>query len=108
MIKDQGKARRRQVRYTAWLVLDGDQLHGCVLQDASDSGARIDVEDSKIVPDDFLLLLAGNASARRKCHVVWRTPRQVGVKFKGLAKKDQATRIALLDPEEETEQSELA
>jgi len=98
MIKNKRKSLRRQIRYTAWLVLDGDQLHGCVLSDASDSGARIEIEDSKIVPDAFMLLLTGNGSARRKCRVVWRKPQQVGVKFeRQLAHSDQATLAPTLD-----------
>lgn len=101
MIKNKRKSLRRQVRYTAWLVLDGDQLHGCVLSDASDSGARLDVEDSKTIPDVFMLLLAGNGSARRKCHVVWRKPQQVGVKFeRRLAQSKRATLVPILDADD--------
>jgi len=43
--------------------------------------ARIDAEDAAIVPDRFTLLLSGNGKARRTCRVVWRRPRQIGVKF---------------------------
>ncbi|MBI3705684.1 MAG: PilZ domain-containing protein [Rhizobiales bacterium] len=81
MIHNKRKSKRRQIRYTAWLVLEGDHLHGCMLSDASDTGARLEVENSKIVPDTFMLLLAGNGSAQRTCRVVWRKPHQVGVKF---------------------------
>ena len=70
MINNKRKSRRRQVRYTAWLVLEGGQPHNCELSDASDTGARLDVEDSKIIPDTFKLLLAGNGSAQRTCRVV--------------------------------------
>ena len=101
MIKNKRKSLRRQIRYTAWLVLDGDQLHGCVLSDASDSGARLEVEDSKIVPDAFTLLLVGNGSARRKCRVVWRKPQQVGVKFeRRLAQHDRATLVPVIDADD--------
>ena len=80
------------MRYTAWLALEADQLHGCALSDISDTGARIDVEDSKTVPDNFLLLLSGNGKAKRKCSVVWRKPRQIGVKFEHrLADAERAT-----------------
>ena len=81
MLKDKRKSLRRPVRYTAWLMLEADRLHGCVLSNVSDTGARIDVEDAKTIPDYFLLLLSGNGSAQRKCRVVWRKPRQVGVIF---------------------------
>lgn len=81
MINDKRKAVRRPIRYTAWIALDGKELHGCVLSDVSESGARIDIDDSKKIPDDFTLWLASNGSARRKCHVVRRSGRQIGVTF---------------------------
>lgn len=69
------------MRYSAWLALDGDELHGCALNDISQSGARIDVENADIVPDRFMLLLSSNGKARRTCQVIWRQPRQIGVHF---------------------------
>lgn len=81
MQKEQRKSRRRQVRYTAWLALAPGELHGCALSDVSNTGARIDVEDSDKLPNAFELWLAGNGSARRQCRVVWRKPTQVGVRF---------------------------
>jgi hypothetical protein len=53
-MKDKRKALRRPMRYTAWVAVEGDQLHGCVLSDVSKSGARIDVDDSKAIPDSFM------------------------------------------------------
>ena len=92
MLHNKRKSKRRLIRYTAWLVLEGDHLHGCMLSDASDTGARLNVEDSKIIPDTFTLLLAGNGSAQRTCRVVWRKPQQVGVKFeRRLAKSNRTT-----------------
>ena len=81
MQKNKRKSLRRDVRYTAWLRLEGTQLHGCVLSNASDQGACIDVEDSKLVPDSFELLLSGSGKSRRNCRVMWRKPQQLGVKF---------------------------
>ena len=69
------------MRVDARLVLDNGELCDCALSDVSDRGARINVHDSEIIPDNFLLLLAGNGAARRKCRVIWRKPQQVGVKF---------------------------
>ena len=69
------------MRYTAWIALDAGRLQGCVLADVSDTGCRIDVENVDIVPEQFTLWLARNGSARRKCKVVWRNERQIGVAF---------------------------
>jgi len=79
------------MRYTAWIAHKPGHMQGCVLSDISDTGARIDVEDSKIVPDRFPLLLSKNGAARRVCTVVWRKPRQIGVTFsRRLAAADRA------------------
>lgn len=81
MIENKRKSVRRPVHYGAWLALDSDTLHDCSLSDISDTGARLDIKKSDTVPDRFVLLLSGNGAAQRKCRVIWRTDRQVGVKF---------------------------
>ena len=82
------------MRYSAWLALDGDQLHGCALHDISDTGARIDVEDAEAVPDRFVLVLSGNGSPRRQCRVVWRQPNQIGVTFEPPPGGDERASLA--------------
>ena len=82
MLKDKRKAPRKAMRFSAWVTMPDKSLHGCVLADISDTGARLDVEDAKKVPDRFMLFLSGrNGKARRYCHVVWRAPEQLGVEF---------------------------
>lgn len=81
MTKDKRKARRRPLRHTACALIAPKQLHGCMVSDVSDSGARIDVDDSSKLPDSFVLLLSMRGRVRRACHVVWRKPNQLGVKF---------------------------
>jgi hypothetical protein len=69
-----------------------EQRLGCVVSDISDTGARIDVQDSNAIPDQFVLLLSSNGAARRFCRVVWRKPTQMGVKFeRSLADAASAT-----------------
>lgn|ERR1700688_2105066 len=92
MIKDKRHARRQPMRYSAWVALSATERHGCVLSDVSDSGARIEVQDSSVLPEHFLLLLSANGAARRYCQVVWRQPNKVGVKFEAsLPEGSQAT-----------------
>lgn len=79
------------MRYTAVLILAGDEQRGCVLSDISDTGARIDVQTADELPERFTLLLSGNGSPRRKCRVVWRQPTQVGVNFDGRLPADERT-----------------
>jgi PilZ domain len=79
--KDKRRARRRPMRYTAWIAPKPGDLHGCVLSDVSDSGARIRVEDADTIPDCFMLMLARNGKVLRPCRVVWRKPQHLGVTF---------------------------
>lgn len=79
--KDQRKAPRRPMRYSAWIAIAPKKMHGCLLSDISETGARIEIDDSKIVPDRFPLFLTKNGTARRVCTVVWRKPKQLGVTF---------------------------
>jgi PilZ domain len=94
MIKDNRKAKRRPIRYTAWLVLAADRRQVCALWDISETGARIAVEDSSALPEHFPLWLSANGSARRTCRVIWRKPKQIGVMFEQrLADADRATLV---------------
>jgi hypothetical protein len=98
MLNDKRKAARRSVRYNAWIVRGDEELHGCALFDISETGARIDVENSETIPDKFVLLLASNGKARRRCRVVWRQPNQIGVKFETrLAANDRAKLVIKFD-----------
>ena len=69
------------MRRDAWLVPEGGERCDCVITNISDRGAHINIPDSEAIPDSFLLLLAENGSTRRRCRVIWRKPREIGVKF---------------------------
>ncbi len=79
------------MRYQAMLALDGNVQRPCILSDISDTGARIDVESADELPDSFVLLLSGNGSPRRNCHIVWRKPNNVGVNFEGRLPLEERT-----------------
>jgi hypothetical protein len=69
------------MRHEAWLVLESGERCECALSDISHIGARVNTPDSDVIPDNFMLLLAENGTARRRCRVIWRKPRELGVKF---------------------------
>ena len=56
-------------------------LRDCTVVDLSDLGARLAVEDSANVPDEFALLLSPFVRPFRKCRLVWRKDEHVGVEF---------------------------
>jgi len=69
------------MRFEAWLSLEGGERCDCAVFDISHIGARINIPDSEAIPDNFVLFFAENGSARRRCRVIWRKPRELGVKF---------------------------
>ncbi len=86
MRRDLRKDSRRLMSHTCWIVTGAkSQPQQCQLSDASDSGGKIAVPDAEKVPDKFILLLTENGAAARKCKVVWRKDREVGVRFLGKA-----------------------
>ncbi len=97
-MKEKRVARRQSLRYTAWLAVTASQRLGCVVSDVSETGARIDVQDSEAIPGHFVLMLSSNGAARRFCRVVWRKPTQIGVKFeRSLAEAAEASKTPAAD-----------
>jgi hypothetical protein len=52
----------------------------CIIVDISETGARLVVDPAIDLPDDFLLMLSRNVS--RRCKLIWREDRKVGVRFR--------------------------
>ena len=78
---------RRTVRYPATVDVGGDSNpRPCTLCDASQEGAQILVDDAASLPDEFILVLGYDGTARRNCRVVWRSDTQIGVEFTAIPK----------------------
>lgn len=56
----------------------------CTIVDISGSGARLQSEDLDLIPRVFDLAL--NQDIMRRCQIVWRRKKQIGVKFLPLPK----------------------
>lgn len=64
------------------LAIDGTWFRNGVLLDASDSGARLEVEGSMADAKEFFLMLSFNVPpAYRRCKMVWLNGNQLGVRF---------------------------
>ena len=57
---------------------DGTPPHACTLFDISQTGAKLIAQTTAEIPYEFTLLLG---KALRRCRVVWKNHRQVGVRF---------------------------
>jgi hypothetical protein len=63
--------------------VDGTWRRNCFLLDASDSGAKLEIEGPADVlhSKEFFLVLSSTGLAFRRCEMIWVDGSQVGVKF---------------------------
>jgi PilZ domain-containing protein len=75
------KKLRRSFHYRARILLSKKgQPRPCSIEDVSEAGARIVLQDNEELPERFLLLLTA-CGVTRVCRQVWRDERIVGVEF---------------------------
>jgi PilZ domain len=63
------------------MKMDKSILGLCTVRDVSVTGAQIIFNAPDKIPDEFDLLLSKRAQVRRRCRVVWRSKRAVGIRF---------------------------
>jgi len=79
---DVRKSRRKPMHCTAWAYsTDRSVLHLCMVSDASEEGGCLTIATPNDTPDEFTLLLKRDGSIYRRCRVIWRSRRQMGVQF---------------------------
>jgi hypothetical protein len=66
---------------SAWIVINGRADRECSLLDASAVGAKVVVQDGAGIPDRFELASFLAVDKRRKCEVIWRRGKVLGIKF---------------------------
>ena len=73
--------RRRKVLKTGLAAFNnGNSSYECQVRDLSETGAKLAFGDYALVPNDFSLLIRGEAKAH-KAHVMWRAARALGVRL---------------------------
>ncbi|WP_342105020.1 pilus assembly protein PilZ [Methylobacterium sp. SI9] len=73
-----GTFRRNAFTFGALLLPRGEV--GCLVWDATETGAQIEVEDGEAVPDRFPLRLTADGDPR-EATVAWRQSRRIGIAF---------------------------
>jgi hypothetical protein len=66
---------------TAWIVINGRADRECSLLDVSPARAKVVVQDASGIPDRFDLAGFQSVDRRRKCEVIWRRGKVLGVRF---------------------------
>ena len=79
---EQRKHRRQPLRYSAKIMMDGEEpARTCTLSDVSQSDGCLVLDKDGELLDRFVLLLSANGGAQRRCRVIWRDGMTIGVKF---------------------------
>jgi hypothetical protein len=73
---------RKSVHQHGWITLDGGfAARQCLVHDMSATGAKVTMEDSSALAGRLRLAFSRDARSGRKCEVVWRRGKSLGVKF---------------------------
>ena len=72
-------ARRNRVLKAGTIEFGGGAID-CTIRNLSETGAAIEVVSPLYIPDRFTLFVQSDHS-RRRCRVIWRKARRIGVAF---------------------------
>ena len=79
MLPRRRNAPRRRVLKTGLIEL-ADTTIECTVRDLSGTGAALEVVTPLYIPDRFTLFIPSEQS-KRKCRIVWRKGKRIGVTF---------------------------
>src|SRR4051794_28528141 len=82
MGKELRKKRRQHFERLAWIDLgNGAPVEICVLENLSETGAKLVFRATKRLPDYFILRLSSDGRVARKCRLAWQSGNKSGVEF---------------------------
>jgi hypothetical protein len=82
MAADQRHARRTRLDRRCWIVAgDNQPRHECLIEDISETGARITLPAGATLPKTVDLHLTSVAGVVRKSEVIWQTASEAGLRF---------------------------
>ena len=86
------RVRLEHKRPVNLMGVDGTWRRSCLLQDISDTGAKLEVEGpvNVLQAREFFLLLSSTGLAFRRCELIWINGAEVGVRFVPKATKKTA------------------
>jgi PilZ domain len=70
--------RRRILK--AGSIESGGGVIDCIVRNLSETGAALEVMSPLFIPDRFTLLVPTD-QLKRRCHIVWRKAKRIGVAF---------------------------
>jgi hypothetical protein len=81
-------------------MVRGDALPSlsCMMVDMCETGARLIMQDTTDVPDEFTIVISHSRQSARRCRLVWRGRIDVGVAFEASSPQRIAVRTGLDAP----------
>ena len=70
--------RRRTLK--AGSIESGGGAIDCIVRNVSEAGAALEVVSPLFIPDRFALIVPTD-QLKRRCHIVWRKQKRIGVAF---------------------------
>jgi hypothetical protein len=77
---DRRRAQRHRTLKAGHIAFNRAGTIDCRVRNMSAQGACLEVQNPVGIPDEFTLLIAYD-HFKRRCRVVWRNPKQLGVEF---------------------------
>jgi len=82
LLSSKKRESRKSLSQPGWITLEGGfAARQCVVQDLSTTGAKVTIDDPNSLPAKLRLAFSRDARTGRRCEVVWRRGKSVGVKF---------------------------
>jgi hypothetical protein len=77
---DEHRTIQRHRVFKAGTIAFGGSTISCMVRNLANTGAMLEVISQASIPHQFTLVLSADRSNRR-CHVVWRKDKRIGVTF---------------------------
>jgi PilZ domain-containing protein len=82
LLSSKKRDARKSLSQPGWITLEGGfAARQCVVQDMSTTGAKVTIDDPNTLPAKLRLAFSRDARTGRRCEVVWRRGKSVGIKF---------------------------
>ncbi|WP_374207767.1 PilZ domain-containing protein [Bradyrhizobium sp. 190] len=82
LLSSKKRETRKSLSQPGWITLEGGfAARQCVVRDLSTTGAKVTIDDPNTLPTNLRLAFSRDARTGRRCEVVWRRGKSVGVKF---------------------------
>jgi hypothetical protein len=94
MAGDQRHARRTRLDRRCWIVVgDNEARHECLIEDISETGARIALPADATLPKTVELHLTSVGAVVRKSEVIWQIANEAGLHFLERPQMTRAPRL---------------